>query len=151
MSDLPGSQGPHKPASRLTLQVKCDERPGICMNCSRLGLECSNPSASGEKALPVNPSSGTTQAGTRRKRNAAPCSECRTAKAKCSDIRPPCARCQRLNLRCVYPHHPSSSGGSDFAKSPEARAVTSPASFISPLPTSESSVPNHESCWPLAL
>jgi Fungal Zn(2)-Cys(6) binuclear cluster domain len=121
------------------------------MNCSRLGLECSNPPESGERGLSVGPTSGTTQAGTRRKRNAAPCNECRTAKAKCSDIRPPCARCRRLSLRCVYPHEPSSSGGSDFAKSPDGRALASPASFISPLPTTESSIPNHESSFTFVL
>jgi hypothetical protein len=106
------------------------------MNCSRLGLMCSNDLGNTSlPAGPTTPTNTTTQAGTRRRRNCAPCNECRNAKAKCSDIQPPCSRCQRLNLRCVYPVLGETSEPS------QSPATTQTASFVSPRSGYESFAP----------
>lgn len=77
------------------MQVKCDERPGGCDNCSRLNLNCI-----------ISASSPQVQRGESRtakvKRTYRSCIACRTAKAKCCGSRPECHRCQQKQTNCVY-------------------------------------------------
>lgn len=88
------------------IQVKCDETPGGCNNCSRLNLPCPNSPAyhhalqqqrdpEGNESLP-------TQAGLRRSRTYRSCRGCRTSKSRCSGERPTCLRCRQRGLECAY-------------------------------------------------
>ncbi|KAF6796490.1 zinc finger transcription factor 1 [Colletotrichum sojae] len=99
---------------KLCLQVKCTGGPEPCDNCRRLRLGCTfnypESVVSSEPGDPRNllaPTETLTEAGTRRRRIAAACIECRAQKAKCSGHRPQCFHCSRRNLVCVYPSSPS--------------------------------------------
>ncbi|KAK6217276.1 hypothetical protein QIS74_07390 [Colletotrichum tabaci] len=91
-------------------KVKCTGGPEPCENCRRLSLGCTftyseasvTPDMGDPHAL-VPPSETLTEAGTRRRRIAAACIECRSQKAKCSGHRPQCYHCNRRSLACVYP------------------------------------------------
>jgi len=89
--------------------VKCDERPGTCLNCERLNLECQN--ADGTSATPTEPEdvrasqvsdSSLGEVGVKRKRTFRSCTQCRASKARCSGGRPKCARCVQRAVPCVY-------------------------------------------------
>lgn len=87
--------------------MKCDERPGICLNCERLHLECQR--ADGTKAASVEQSTSSQSpgislgdVGVKRKRTFRSCAQCRSAKARCSGQKPSCARCIQRSVDCVY-------------------------------------------------
>ncbi|KAI8186753.1 putative transcriptional regulatory protein [Colletotrichum sp. SAR 10_66] len=94
--------------------VKCTGGPEPCENCRRLRLGCTfnypESAVSSEPGDPHNllaPTETLTEAGTRRRRIANACAECRAQKAKCSGHRPQCFHCNRRNLTCVYQSLPS--------------------------------------------
>jgi len=91
--------------------VKCDERPGICLNCERLHLECQK--VDGTSATPTKPEDirapqvldsllGEDGVKRKRKRTFRSCAQCRASKARCSGGRPTCARCIQRAVTCVY-------------------------------------------------
>ncbi|KAF9880842.1 hypothetical protein CkaCkLH20_01884 [Colletotrichum karsti] len=97
-----------------SMLVKCTGGPVPCQNCHRLRLECTfnypESAVSSEPGDPHNllaPTETLTEAGTKRRRIAAACTECRAQKAKCSGHRPQCFHCNRRNLTCSYPTLPS--------------------------------------------
>jgi hypothetical protein len=97
-------------------QVKCDERPGGCTNCERLGLPCASyyTTAPGRETrdIPRLEKNGEismpnqTSDLLRRKRDRIyrACVECRTSKTKCNGLKPSCTRCQQRKIKCVYEH-----------------------------------------------
>ncbi|KAF0324096.1 putative transcriptional regulatory protein [Colletotrichum asianum] len=117
-SPEPGADATWPPRPRcLTCKrrkVKCTGGPEPCENCRRLRLGCTfnypESAVSSEPGDPHNllaPTETLTEAGTRRRRIANACAECRAQKAKCSGHRPQCFHCNRRNLTCVYPSLPS--------------------------------------------
>lgn len=75
-------------------KVKCDENPGSCHNCTRLGFDCHYEAASpglSERDLPLA-----------KKRTRQACTLCRGSKLRCSGGLPKCERCQSQELECVY-------------------------------------------------
>lgn len=99
------------PPSANQPQVKCDERPGVCLNCERLHLECQR--ADGSKAAPPaavseqlkssqSPGTPLGDVGVKRKRTFRSCVHCRASKARCSGQKPSCTRCIQRNVACVY-------------------------------------------------
>ncbi|CZR58866.1 uncharacterized protein PAC_08758 [Phialocephala subalpina] len=98
-------------------KVKCDESPGACLNCGRLGVQCAGYSSgplsksirsqlSAKRADP-----GLTEAGLERKRLRASCQPCRSSKTRCSGDHPACTRCQDKDFKC---HYESRERRSDF-------------------------------------
>ncbi|SMR63451.1 unnamed protein product [Zymoseptoria tritici ST99CH_1A5] len=109
-------------------KVRCDERPGRCFNCERLGLICasSGTGASGSPGNQILPSRAdasfsnghtngnhsayasaaasptATTTGLKRKRTYRSCSACRLSKTRCSGQKPACLRCREKALRCAY-------------------------------------------------
>ncbi|KAK2775414.1 zinc finger transcription factor 1 [Colletotrichum kahawae] len=117
-SPEPGADATWPPRPRcLTCKrrkVKCTGGPEPCENCRRLRLGCTfnypESAVSSEPGDPHNllaPTETLTEAGTRRRRIANACAECRAQKAKCSGHRPQCFHCNRRNLTCVYPSSPA--------------------------------------------
>ncbi|KAF4914518.1 putative transcriptional regulatory protein [Colletotrichum viniferum] len=117
-SPEPGADATWPPRPRcLTCKrrkVKCTGGPEPCENCRRLRLGCTfnypESAVSSEPGDPYNLLASTetlTEAGTRRRRIANACAECRAQKAKCSGHRPQCFHCNRRNLTCVYSSSPS--------------------------------------------
>ncbi|TQN65458.1 putative transcriptional regulatory protein [Colletotrichum shisoi] len=93
-------------------KVKCTGGPEPCENCRRLSLSCtftyseaSVTPVMGDPHALVPPSETLTEAGTRRRRIAAACMECRNQKA---------------NLACVYPSSSSSSSSQSKRKNRQA-------------------------------
>jgi hypothetical protein len=95
-------------------KVKCDERPGGCSNCERLGLLCANYNITSQERLGDRivhresqgaPLSQNTD-GSRPKRGRLyrSCVECRISKTKCNGLRPVCLRCQQRKIQCIYEH-----------------------------------------------
>ncbi|TDZ27371.1 putative transcriptional regulatory protein [Colletotrichum spinosum] len=94
----------------MARNVKCSGGPEPCDNCHRLRLGCTfnypesvTSSEPGDPHGLLAPTEALTEAGTKRRRIAAACVECRAQKAKCSGHRPQCFHCNRRNLTCVYP------------------------------------------------
>ena len=90
-------------------KVRCDERPGQCGNCERLGLVCASASRtnSGNPASTLQSQQGEADqgmigAGVKRKRTYRSCTDCRASKSRCSGHKPKCARCLEKSLDCVY-------------------------------------------------
>ncbi|KAI5361261.1 hypothetical protein Slin15195_G123740 [Septoria linicola] len=91
-------------------KVRCDERPGRCFNCERLGLICASAGKiNGETGSPVlsSPQQADTNgvnsgAGLKRKRTYRSCSDCRASKTRCSGHKPICVRCREKSLTCRY-------------------------------------------------
>ncbi|KAF5507503.1 putative transcriptional regulatory protein [Colletotrichum aenigma] len=117
-SPEPGADATWPPRPRcLTYKrrkVKCTGGPEPCENCRHLRLGCTfnypESAVSSEPGDPHNllaPTETLTEAGTRRRRIANACAQCRAQKAKCSGHRPQCFHCNRRNLTCVYPSSPS--------------------------------------------
>ncbi|UQC85498.1 uncharacterized protein CLUP02_10996 [Colletotrichum lupini] len=119
-------------------QVKCTGGPEPCENCRRLRLDCTfnyseiylSPEVPNPQGLSA-PTDALTEAGTKRRRIAAACTECRVQKAKCSGHRPQCFHCNRRNLSCVYPSSASRrksrhvSGQQQQSASPESSSTLS--------------------------
>lgn len=89
--------------------MKCDERPGVCLNCERLHLDCQR--ADGSRASPPareqpkasqSPGLPPGDVGVKRKRTFRSCKHCRASKARCSGQKPSCARCIQRSVDCVY-------------------------------------------------
>lgn len=89
--------------------MKCDERPGTCLNCERLHLECQK--VDGTSATPKEPEnirasqvsdSPLGEVGVKRKRTFRSCTQCRASKARCSGAHPECARCVQRAVPCIY-------------------------------------------------
>lgn len=85
--------------------MKCDEKPGICLNCERLHLECQR--ADGTTVTPTPRKSSPEEShlgevGVKRKRTFRSCAQCRASKARCSGQKPECARCRQRQVACVY-------------------------------------------------
>lgn len=102
-------------SASLTLwKVKCDERPGRCSNCERLGLQCiahanlrrepleSTPIRVGSTDEPRDENTDGLKA--KRRRIYQSCTECRKSKTKCNGFRPACRRCQQRHTECIYEH-----------------------------------------------
>ncbi|WYZ41400.1 hypothetical protein EsH8_V_000295 [Colletotrichum jinshuiense] len=118
-------------------KVKCTGGPEPCENCRRLKLGCtfnySDTTPSPEVGDPhgfLAPTQSLTEAGTKRRRIAAACVECRSQKAKCSGHRPQCFHCTRRNIACVYPPSPSRrksrhGGQAQQSTSPESTSTLS--------------------------
>lgn len=115
-------------------QVKCDERPGICLNCERLHLECQR--ADGSKAAPAaaelsksssySPSTPLGEVGIKRKRTFRSCVQCRASKARCSGQKPSCDRCIQRGVDCVYDED-SAPQWTRVVQQPDAPTYTSPS------------------------
>ncbi|KAK9776659.1 hypothetical protein SCAR479_06704 [Seiridium cardinale] len=82
-------------------KVKCDERPGGCLNCARLNLSCPN-ARDHAQTNDLSDDAAQTQAGLKRLRTFRSCQACRSSKTRCSGDRPTCARCQQRDAECVY-------------------------------------------------
>ncbi|KAI0132181.1 hypothetical protein BJ170DRAFT_234301 [Xylariales sp. AK1849] len=82
-------------------KVKCDERPGGCLNCAKLNLPCPNRPEYHKQHSPVEDASRT-QAGLRRLRTYRSCKNCRSSKTRCSGERPVCLRCRHKKVGCLY-------------------------------------------------
>ncbi|KAF2099073.1 hypothetical protein NA57DRAFT_39491, partial [Rhizodiscina lignyota] len=80
-------------------QVKCDKRPGRCMQCERLQLDCFGSSEEAVESLVNGRSSARVEKRTRTYRS---CNQCRSSKLKCSGERPKCRRCAARSIACVY-------------------------------------------------
>ena len=90
--------------------MKCDEKPGICLNCERLNLECQKSDGTviqpptPDPSIPLirsaSPQSG--EGGLKRKRTFRSCARCRASKARCTGQKPQCARCREKQVSCVY-------------------------------------------------
>ncbi|KAE8443607.1 hypothetical protein EG329_001540 [Mollisiaceae sp. DMI_Dod_QoI] len=97
-------------------KVKCDEHPGACLNCGRLGVDCAGYSSkplskSARSQLRAKKADHTlTEAGLERKRLRSSCRPCRKSKTRCSGDRPTCTRCRDKTLKC---HYDSRKGRSD--------------------------------------
>ncbi|KAF7557710.1 hypothetical protein G7Z17_g452 [Cylindrodendrum hubeiense] len=75
-------------------KVKCDERRGGCLTCSRLGFSCSfSPTADASIVGGNKPP---------KKRVRRACALCRAQKLRCSGDLPRCERCLSKELTCVY-------------------------------------------------
>ena len=85
-------------------KVRCDERPGVCFNCERLGLPCAVSTSSSEHNEPHarKSSDGILTSGVKRKRTFRSCAGCRASKTRCSGDRPVCYRCQEKSMQCNY-------------------------------------------------
>lgn len=85
-------------------KIRCDERPGVCLNCEKLGLPCSGPvipsSESGHSS--TNTTNTVVTTGLKRKRTFRSCTACRATKTRCSGDRPVCIRCREKSLQCKY-------------------------------------------------
>jgi hypothetical protein len=81
--------------------VKCDERPGGCLNCQRLSLTCPSGPDPSQSSGPAG-DTAQTQAGLKRLRTYRSCKACRGSKTRCSGQRPTCQRCRYKKLECVY-------------------------------------------------
>lgn len=85
-------------------KIRCDERPGVCLNCEKLGLPCTGPaiaqSESGNSAN--NTPNAVVPTGLKRKRTFRSCTACRGTKTRCSGDRPICVRCREKGLECNY-------------------------------------------------
>ncbi|KAH9209569.1 fungal-specific transcription factor domain-containing protein [Leptodontidium sp. 2 PMI_412] len=93
-------------------KVKCDERPGTCLNCDRLSISCSGyGSQTGSRRLQspghTQAPNGLTKAGTARRRIHSSCGACRSSKTRCSGEKPRCLRCIRKDLDCLYKSVPA--------------------------------------------
>ena len=89
--------------------MKCDERPGTCLNCERLHLECQK--VDGTTTTPTEPENMSTsqisnsplgEVGVKRKRTFRSCTQCRASKARCSGAHPECTRCIQRAVPCIY-------------------------------------------------
>jgi hypothetical protein len=101
-------------------KVKCDERPGGCTNCERLGLPCASYYTRGQEQEPSDIARVENHAGLskqnlttdsfRRKRERIyrACVECRMSKTKCNGVKPSCMRCQQRRIKCMYEKTPQS-------------------------------------------
>lgn len=101
------SPAPRRPlAAHNCAQVKCDERPGGCLNCARLNLACPSGPDSLQPGAPAavddDDDAAQTQAGLRRLRTYRSCKACRGSKTRCSGQRPVCQRCRHKKIDCVY-------------------------------------------------
>lgn len=99
--------GLHTANTSTNTQVKCDETPGGCNNCSRLNLPCPNSPAyhhalQQQRIDPEGSELLQTQAGLRRSRTYRSCRGCRTSKSRCSGERPTCLRCRQRGFECAY-------------------------------------------------
>lgn len=84
-------------------QVKCDERPGGCLNCERLQLNCVQPTAEGAgSSVKEQADHARALTGIKRKRTFRVCVPCRQSKIRCSGERPSCSRCRQRATTCVY-------------------------------------------------
>ncbi|KAI0015451.1 hypothetical protein F4780DRAFT_74236 [Xylariomycetidae sp. FL0641] len=99
-------------------KVKCDEQPGGCNNCNRLGFKCSFsvPSeactsytwwrSTGEVVSKLQvPSPGPASPaspGVPKRRARQACEACHTAKIRCSAETPQCKRCKSKDITCKY-------------------------------------------------
>ncbi|CAK1365987.1 putative transcriptional regulatory protein [Cercospora beticola] len=93
-------------------KVRCDERPGRCFNCERLGLICApcgkgaaenGSSTQNSPQQPVTAAVAVNNAaGLKRKRTYRSCSDCRASKTRCSGHKPVCVRCRDKSLKCRY-------------------------------------------------
>lgn len=85
-------------------KIRCDERPGVCLNCERLGLPCTG----AEQSPDHRPSDGreaydsTVATGLKRKRTFRSCIGCRASKTRCSGEKPVCVRCREKSIQCNY-------------------------------------------------
>jgi hypothetical protein len=88
--------------------VKCDERPGSCINCEHLQLACSTDNSTYPQVHQIrhSPRSGRSSLAAsgmfKRKRTYRSCPECRSSKTKCTGERPYCLRCREKGLQCIY-------------------------------------------------
>lgn len=98
--------------------MKCDEQPGACLNCERLGVECAGYSSGPlSKSMRTHlrnkrPDPNFTEAGLERKRLRESCKSCRTSKTRCSGDRPACTRCHERGFKCHYEPQKSPSSNS---------------------------------------
>lgn len=82
-------------------KVKCDETPGECNKCRDMDLACR---WAQKKEVRLNdtpeyaPPPLTTRQGTR----PGACQSCRSAKTRCTQLRPSCTRCENHGIICVY-------------------------------------------------
>lgn len=81
-------------------QVKCDRRPGGCLQCERLMVDCI--AANGDVYTLGNQArQSLTERPPKRKRAYRSCNRCRISKLKCCGQQP-CERCSKRSLACVY-------------------------------------------------
>lgn len=131
----------------LMMQVKCDGRPGICVRCEKLDIECqwrgnkptlhllqpypyhlltytdSTHQASNVHSVNDMPrSDAITQAGHKRLRISTACQTCRRKKLKCDAGRPSCSTCLRHRCSCGY-DLPSPSSGTPIDSEESSRAT----------------------------
>lgn len=85
-------------------KIRCDERPGVCLNCEKLGLPCAGPATSQSESgnYTNEATSAIVPTGLKRKRTFRSCTACRGTKTRCSGDRPVCVRCQEKRLECNY-------------------------------------------------
>lgn len=86
-------------------KIRCDERPGVCLNCEKLGLPCSGPIVQPThraQATTTDTSHPLSTGGLKRKRTFRSCTACRATKTRCSGDRPICVRCREKSLQCIY-------------------------------------------------
>ena len=87
--------------------MRCDGRPGGCVNCERLQLVCVNYNSSSKSEHPPQPQSSPTttlhtKTRSKRKRTYRSCADCRASKTRCSGDQPACHRCSQKKMQCVY-------------------------------------------------
>lgn len=88
--------------AELILQVKCDETPGVCLNCQNVESVCEWPdSQNASGAFSSRTLLGPPIHKGQRRRPA--CEACRVAKTRCSREAPACSHCRGEGISCVYP------------------------------------------------
>ncbi|CAI7609580.1 unnamed protein product [Penicillium pancosmium] len=84
-------------------KVRCDRRPGCCVNCERLDFACSFKKNTSILTNRRPSPKETVQNRPERRRGTQACIECRRQKARCSGELPECTNCHRRQRSCQYP------------------------------------------------
>ncbi|CAN6621886.1 hypothetical protein TRVA0_008S02916 [Trichomonascus vanleenenianus] len=110
-------------------KVRCEfvEKGAPCKNCERLQEEClwSGPLPEADEERDPN---HYTKAGTKRRRIATSCNQCRKGKRRC-DGSQPCSRCLKTGHHCSYAPPSSESGIRQFALAKGCVRFPKPATF----------------------
>lgn len=100
--------------------MKCDERPGGCLKCERLQIQC--PGYDQYVRDRTRAVDEIYQNAGVSKRVIGACRECYASKSRCTKEKPQCARCQKKGVAC---HYNNTYRGRNATAEPEVEVKTS--------------------------